>query len=444
MTSTTLVRIFAGFYSQKSMVYRKYWITAVLTGLVVSVSGQLTNQQDRARDIQLNTITTAVPFLLIAPDSRAGALGDAGVALSPDANSMHWNPAKMAFGDDEYEIALSYSPWLRALVPDMNLAYLSGYKRMNDKQAFGAALRFFTLGNITFTDEFGSVLRDFKPSEVSLDVGFAQKFGPRFSGGLAGRFVNSNLTGGTAVGGANSKPGRTVAVDVSVFYTNDDIELGDKDAIVNVGMNVSNIGAKMAYTETAQRDFIPTNLKLGTAVSVLLDDFNTLTMLFDVNKLLVPTPPVYLKEDGLFVTDDEGNYIVALGRDPNVGVAAGIFNSFVDAPGVPIVDADGNITGAEAGSVFREELREFNLSGGLEYVYANQFAFRAGYFYEHFSKGNRQFVSMGAGLRYSVFSIDMSYLISTTQNNPLANTLRFTLGFSFANAKTLSDRKSGN
>lgn len=419
-------------------------LSVSIAALVASeMSGQLTTQSDRANQIQLNTITTAVPFLLIAPDSRAGALGDAGVALSPDANSLHWNPAKMAFGEDDYEIALSYSPWLRALVPDMNLAYLSGYKRLNKNQSVGAALRYFTLGNITFTDEFGSVLRDYKPSEFSLDFGFAQKFGPRFSGGIAGRFVNSNLTGGTAVGGANSKPGRSVAVDVSAFYTNDDLELGDKDAILNVGVNISNIGAKMAYTETADRDFIPTNLKLGTAYSIMLDDFNKLTLLFDANKLLVPTPPIYQTENGIPVLDSEGNYVVALGKDPNVGVAGGILNSFSDAPGIPIRDDKGNITGVESGSVFKEELREINLSGGMEYIYASQFAFRLGYFYEHFSKGNRQFISLGAGLRYSVFTIDMSYLISTTQNNPLANTLRFTLGFSFGNASELSDRQSG-
>lgn len=422
----------------------KVFTIASFALLTYKMSGQLTTQNDRANEIQLNTITTAVPFLLIAPDSRAGALGDAGVALSPDANSIHWNPAKMAFGEDDYEIALSYSPWLRALVPDMNLAYLSGYKRLNKNQTFGAALRYFTLGSITFTDEFGSVLRDYKPNEFSLDVGFAQKFGPRFSGGIAGRFVNSNLTGGTAVGGANSKPGRSVAVDVSAFYTNDELEIGDKDAVLNLGINISNIGAKMAYTETADRDFIPTNLKLGAAYSVLLDDFNTLTMIFDANKLLVPTPPIYLKEGGQFVTDAEGNYIVALGKDPNVGVAGGIFNSFTDAPGIAVLDEDGIITGVESGSVFKEELREINLSGGFEYLYASQFAFRLGYFYEHFSKGNRQFISLGAGLRYSVFSIDMSYLISTTQNNPLANTLRFSLGFSFGNASELSDRQSAD
>lgn len=394
-------------------------ITALMTTKIASA--QLQSQVERAQQVQLNTITTAVPFLLIAPDSRSGALGDAGVALSADASSLHWNPAKMAYAENEFEIQLSYSPWLRALVDDMNLAYLSGYRKLNDQQAIGGGIRYFSLGQITFTDEVGSQIRDFKPAEFSLDAAFSQKLGKRFSGGIGARFVNSNLTGNMNVLGADSRPGRSVAVDVGLFYTNDKVKFGDKKAIWNWGLNVSNIGAKMSYTETAQRDFIPANFRLGTAFTTILDDYNTLTFVLDMNKLLVPTPPIY---------DQVDRSTILSGMDPDVGVAQAILQSWYDAPGNVIFQQDGSYI-VESGSRVREELREINLGGGMEYWYDKQFAFRAGYFYEHFSKGNRQFITLGAGLKYTVFAIDLSYLISTTQQNPLANTLRFTLRLEF-------------
>jgi hypothetical protein len=209
-----------------------------------------------------------------------------------------------------------------------------------------------------------------------------------------------------------------VAVDVSFFYTNDDVKVFDKDATFNWGINVSNIGAKMSYTNTDERDFIPTNLKFGAALTLNLDEYQQLTFTTDFNKLLVPTPPIY---------DDEDRAKILAGKDPDVGVATGIIQSFTDAPGTPIEDENGEIIGIESGSVFREELREVNIGGGFEYLYDQQFAFRTGYFYEHFSKGNRQFITLGAGIRYQVLNIDMSYLVSTTQQNPLANTLRFSL-----------------
>lgn len=395
----------------------KHVIPAFL-GLIslASVSnGQIVNQQDRALQVQLNTITTAVPFLMIAPDSRSGAMGDAGVAISPDANLIHWNPAKLGFLKQDVEASLSYSPWLRALVNDMSLAYLSGYKKLSKTQGIAGSLRYFTLGEITFTDENGSVIRPFKPAEFALDVAFGQRLSERFSGGIAARFVNSNLTGGGTVAGADSRPGRSFAVDISAFYTNDDIKLGDKDATFNWGINISNVGAKMRYTNTDRRDFIPTNLKLGAALITELDSYNQLTFTTDFNKLLVPTPPLY---------NSTGDSIIS-GLDPNVGTATGIVQSFYDAPG----QYDSNTKTIVSGSKFKEELREINISSGLEYWYDQQFAFRTGYFFEHLTKGNRQFITIGAALKYQVMTIDISYLISTTQNNPLANTLRFSLKF---------------
>jgi hypothetical protein len=374
---------------------------------------------------QLNTITTAVPFLQITPDSRSGALGDAGVALSPDANATFWNAAKLAFVEDDVELSLSYTPWLRALVNDMSLAYLCGYKKLSKNQSLGGSLRYFTLGNITFTDENGTQIREFKPNEFTIDASFGQKFSEAFSGGIAIRYIYSNLTGGTNVSGTYTKPAMGVATDVSVFYSKGRMNMGGKDARLNIGANINNIGNKMRYTNSDKRDFIPTNLKLGTAFTVNLDKYNQITALVDFNKLLVPTPPRY----------NADNEIVG-GKDPNVGVATGILQSFSDAPGD--VSNEGEII---EGTVLKEELREINIGGGLEYWYDQQFAFRTGYFYEHYTKGNRQFITLGAGLKYQVLTIDLSYLISTTQQNPLANTLRFSLRFALGSNNRIEEEE---
>ncbi|MBK9762888.1 MAG: type IX secretion system outer membrane channel protein PorV [Flavobacteriales bacterium] len=399
----------------------------VSTTCINQLTGQDCNQG------VLNTITTAVPFLLISPDSRAGGMGDAGVALSADANSIHWNPSKLAFAENDGEFSMSYSPWLRNLVPDMSLAYLSGYKRLSNKRsAIGGSLRYFNLGNIVFTDINGSTIRDFKPAEFAVDLAFAQKFSDHFSGGIALRYVNSNLTGGLSVQGANSKAGQSVAADVSIFYTKDQIPVGEKDLTFSFGLNISNIGAKMSYTETAAKNFIPINLRLGPSFKLQLDEYNSIAFNLDINKLLVPTPPVY---DPTGQIDPVTNRpLVISGRDPNVGIVSGIVGSFSDSPGVVTYDGDSNVTVLK-GSKFKEEMREINLAGGFEYWYANQFAFRTGYFWEHYTKGNRKYFTLGAGVRYSIFSLDLSYLIANTQRSPLANTLRFTLGFKFSKDK---------
>ena len=327
-------------------------VAAMLTS-ATPVWGQI--EEDPTQLLQLNTITTAVPFLMIAPDSRSGAMGDVGVALSPDANSMHWNPAKMAFSENEVEMSMSYAPWLRALVDDMNLAYVSSVRRLNKRQAYGVALRYFSLGNITFTDEVGTTIRDFQPAELSLDGGFSQKFSDKFSGGFSARFIHSNLTGGTSVQGADSRPGISVAADLSMYYVNDEADWGSKDGIFSWGMNMSNLGAKMSYTETTARDFIPSNLRLGAAYETILDDYNSLTIALDANKLLVPTQPVY-------DFDENGAQYIFSGRDPNVGVATGIVQSFYDAPGIVVEPTNGDDPYILEGSRWKEELREVNLS----------------------------------------------------------------------------------
>jgi len=388
-----------------------------------SLAGQQVNNN-------LNTITTAVPFLIITPDSRAGGMGDAGVASSPDVNSIHWNASKLAFVDKKMGIGVSYTPWLRALVPDINLAYLSWYYKTKKRGTVAASLRYFSLGDITFTDINGNTIGQFRPNEYAIDVAYGVKLAKQFSVGGAVRFINSNLTGGTFVDGAATKPGRAVAVDISALWRNDKIRLsGKQKAIAAIGLNISNIGSKVSYSDRvsngiASSNFLPINMRLGASLTFEMDDYNSISIEVDANKLLVPTPPVYkhnivtdtsgVQVDKGVLYDASGSPVVLLGKDPNRGITEGIFGSFNDAPGGT-----------------KEELREINYGVGLEYWYNKLFAVRAGYFYESPYKGNRKFFTLGAGVKYNVFGLDFAYLIPTQQRNPLENTLRFTLTFDF-------------
>lgn len=383
-------------------VINKFAWVAALTAVAFSGFSQVSTSQLNGG---LNTITTAVPLLLITPDSRAGGMADCGVASSPDANSIHWNASKLAFSEKKLSVGVSYTPWLRQLVNDINLAYLSGYYKLDKNSAIGGSLRYFSLGNITFTDIVGNTIGNFRPNEFAIDAAYARKLGERFSGGMAMRFIYSNLTNGlTLSGGTQTHAGISFAVDINGYYRTKKIEVGGKNTFLALGFNISNMGAKISYTSSGDKDFIPTNLKLGGAWQIDLDEYNTFTILADINKLLVPTPPEY----------QTGTTIIVKGRDPNVSVPQGMIQSFFDAP---------------AG--FKEEIREYNPSVGLEYWYDKQFAVRTGFFYEHPTKGNRQYLTLGAGVKYNVFGLDFAYLIPIRQNNPLQNTLRFTLLFDF-------------
>jgi hypothetical protein len=373
--------------------------------------------------LQLNTITTAVPFLMISPDARAGGMGDVGVATSADGASIHWNPGKLAFVEDKMGFAVSYTPWLRALVPDINLAYVSGYGKIGKKgnQALAGSLRYFSLGDITFTDINGQTIGQFNPNEFAIDLAYSRILAKGFSGGLALRYVYSNLTGGINVGGADTRPGMAAAADLGFFYENKDIKVAKKKTEITAGIAFSNIGSKMSYTNLNEEDFIPMNLRLGLGFKMYFDDYNSLGVYMDINKLLVPTPPRYLKKVGSQVDSTDvitGERIIAAGKDPNVSVPAGLFQSFADAPGGTL-----------------EEFKELQISVGIEYWYRKLFAVRAGYFHEDEIKGNRQYVTVGAGIRYNVFGLDFAYLIPIQQRHPLENTLRFTLTFNFATLK---------
>ncbi|HEX5003212.1 MAG TPA: type IX secretion system outer membrane channel protein PorV [Bacteroidia bacterium] len=380
------------------------------------VSGTL-QAQDKSNLLgQLNTITTAVPFLIISPDARAGGMGDGGVAASPDAYALHWNPSKIAFAEKKTGIAISYTPWLRNLVPDINLSYVSFYTKLkSNDQAIGASLRYFSLGDITFTDNAGNDIGQYKPAEFAFDVTYARQLSENFSGGISLRYIHSNLTGGFQVENNATKAGNSVAADISAYFHND-IKLGKKDAVLAIGLNISNIGSKISYTETGTKDFIPTNLRLGPRLTMKLNEYNELTLLVDFNKLLVPTPPVY--SDSLV----NGEQVILFGKSTDVSVAQGIFQSFSDAP-----------------NGFKEEMQEINIATGFEYWYDKQFAFRAGYFYENENKGNRKYFTLGAGLKLNVIGLDFAYLIPTDQRNPLENTLRFSIIFDFDTLKKKND-----
>jgi hypothetical protein len=383
------------------LIGKKLFLSLTLLGFIAIASAQTSKPNYIGQD--LNTVTTAVPFLMIAPDARGGAMGDAGVSSTPDAFSQHWNPAKFAFIDTDMGFSLSYSPWMRKLVSDINLAYVTGYKKLDDNSAISGSLLYFSLGDIVFTDIAGGTIGNYRPNEFALDFAYSRKLSPDFSAAISARYIHSNLTQGQDVGSTTTKPGNSVATDVSVYYQKN-TNIFNTPAVFAWGVNISNIGSKISYTnDNTRKDFIPTNLRIGPSLLFNLDEFNSLTVMADFNKLLVPTPPAL---------DSIGNIIA--GRDPNVGVPQGMIQSFYDAPGG-----------------FKEEMHEITYSIGAEYWYNKQFALRAGYFYEHPTKGNRKYFTMGAGLKYTKFRLDLSYLIPTEQHNPLENTLRFSMILDF-------------
>ncbi len=376
----------------------------------VIISGQDPNRR---------VITTAVPFLNFAPDSRHSGMGDVGVSTTPDANSAHWNSGKLAFVDQKMGFSLSYSPWLGKLVNDMSLSYLTGFFRIDENSAFGFDLRYFNMGDIQLTDGRGNELGEFNPRDIAIGGTYSRKLSQNLGLGISSRFIYSNLSGNiSSVGGSESKPGIGVGVDVGLYYQKQ-IFAGSKDGSFSWGMNISNIGPKITYNSAEDLDYIPTNFRIGTAYSVDFDPQNTITFALDFNKLLVPTPPIYsTNEDGTLATDENGNLIIepGNGKDPNRSLISGMFGSFADAP-------DG----------FTEELQEVMISFGVEYSYDDKFALRTGYFYENPNKGGRRYFTMGLGFDINKLGVDFSYLVPQTQNHPLAETLRFSLLYTIPN-----------
>ena len=349
--------------------------------------------------IEPNPISTVVPSLTIAPDARAGGMGDIGAATAPDVNSQYWNPAKYVFVESEAGVSLSYTPWLRTLVPDIDLAYLSGYYKFSDRQAISTSFRYFSLGDIELMDQLGVPAGSSHPLELALDFAYSQMLSENFSASAALRFIYSDLNNGiNQSGGSEMYPGASVAADVAAYYRKP-IDLSTGEGILSFGLNISNLGSKMSYDKNVTNSFIPTNMRLGGSFDYPIDDYQRISVSADVNKLLVPTPDA--------TTDFN-----------NVSMLSGVFMSFSDAPA-------------------EEELREIMWSVGAEYAYNKQFFVRAGYFNENEYKGNRKYFTAGAGFKLNVFQLDAGYVISTSQSNPLDQTLRFSLSFDLFGLKNL-------
>lgn len=379
--------------AQISILMRKTIIQILCS--IFLFSSLTTVAQDR-----INVVTTAVPMLRISPDARAGGMGDLGIATSPDANSSFWNQAKIPFATQRSSIALTYTPWLKDLgLNDVFIGTLAGYHQIDENSAISSSLRYFNLGSIQFTDFAGNDLQKFNPREFSIDAGYSRRLSDKIGVGIALRYIYSNLANGTSPGGVTYKPGTAVAGDVSFYYNG----LNEEGSGFTAGAVMSNLGTKISYTNDARgKDYIPANLGIGGVYHKAIDETNKISFGIDINKLMVPTPP----------SDTAAG---ALDAYRNKSVAGSWFSSFGDAPGG-----------------FSEELKEFQISTGIEYGYNELFFARAGYFYEAKTKGNRRFFSVGAGVKYNRIGFNFSYLVPTGQGinrNPLSNTTRFSLIF---------------
>ena len=375
-----------------------------------------------AQKEQFNPVYTGVTSLSIAPDARAGAMGDVGVATDPDVFSQYWNPAKYPFNIARAGVAMSYTPWLRQLVNDIDLINLAGFYRIGDYSAVSASLTYFSLGEVTMRSNDMTI----KPYEMAVDVAYSRMLSEKFSAAIALRFIYSDLQYSTE---EDVEPGKAFAADMALYYNNY-IILGDRECMLGLGMNISNIGTKISYDGGATNEFIPTNLRLGASLLYPIDEYNTISFSVDINKLLVPTRPTYaqfLEENG-YAADEQGlqseyaSWLDAEGYN-DISSISGIFKSFNDAPGG-----------------MSEELKEIYGGIGVEYCYNQQFSLRGGYHYENEFKGNRKYYTLGAGFRMSVFSLDAAYLISAAQSNPLDQTLRFSLSFDMDGLRDLFRR----
>ena len=369
--------------------------------ILLLISGVIISQHSFS---QINTlgqevaITTAVPFLVISPDARHAALGDAGVATSPDANSAYWNAGKLAFIQTKYGASASYTPWLGKIVNDMSISYITGYYKIAREHTVSLPLKYFDMGDITFTNDVAQVTGQFSPRDYSFEGTYSRMLSENLVMGITGKYIYSNLTGTNS--NVDVQPGKSVAADIGIYYTK---ELQWRQAsTLSLGATITNIGAKLSYTDNSNEDFLPTNLRLGSALTTELDPYNSITFTLDFNKLMVPSPPIR----------DENGAIIA-GKDPNRSLINAMFTSFSDAP-----------------NGFEEEIQEIMTSIGIEYWYNRTFAGRIGYFNEAANKGNRKYMTFGLGFNKNRFGIDIAYLVPTAKReHPLAETLRFTLHF---------------
>lgn len=379
--------------------------TLQLTALILLFAGI---SSLKAQTDTINVVTSAVPFLRLSPDARAGGMGDIGVATSPDANSAFWNLAKTPFAKNKYGVGLTYTPWLKDLgLNDVYLLSLAGYYQVDEQQALSGSIRYFSLGNIQFTDGAGNAFGEGRPRELGVDIGYSRKLSDQLGIGIALRYIHSNLVGNLADQNTTYQAGNAIAGDISLFYTG----LNENGQGWNFGVALSNLGSKIGYTKDAtQKDFIPANIGLGALYTKVFDENNKISFGLDLNKLMVPTPPRYIDDSN--PNSDSLNQVINM-KYRGKSVVNSWLSSFGDAPGG-----------------FGEEMREFQISVGTEYSYNDQFFARAGYFYENKTKGNRKYFTVGLGIKYNIFGLNFSYLVPSgagVSRNPLSNTLRFGL-----------------
>ena len=386
-------------------IFQRLIVVAILAFVSVSVAAE-------EKHDMFNPVNASVTSQTIAPDARAAGMGDVGVATDPDVNSQYWNPAKYPFCISRAGVALNYTPWLRSLVNDIDLAYLSGYYRIGDYSAVSASLRYFSLGEVMTSEDDGAMT--INPYEMSIDVAYSLMLSEKFSLAAAVRWIYSDLTYDYT---DDTSPGSAFAADLACYYNNY-INIGERECQLGIGLNISNVGSKITFGGSDYSEFIPTNMRLGAALMVPIDEYNRFTIAADANKLLVPTYPI--QEEG----ESEEDYQNRVQKDYyEVSSIGGIFKSFTDAPGG-----------------FKEELQEINWSVGAEYVYNDKFSIRAGYHHESENKGNRKYYTVGAGFRMSAFSLDCGYVIAAAKSNPLDQTLRFSLTFDMDGIKDLFRR----
>ena len=387
-------------------------IVGVLSCLSLGVKAA---DDDDTKEKLFNPVNYAVISQTIAPDARGGGLGDVGAATDPDVNSQYWNPAKYPFNISRAGVSLNFTPWLRSLVNDMNLAYLSGYYRIGDYSAVSASLRYFNMGEVsTENPDANSNAMTINPYEMSLDVAYSLMLSEKFSLAAAIRWIYSDMRFDYK---EDSSPASAFAADIAAYYQNY-VVIGQRECQLGVGLNISNIGSKITFSGEEYSEFLPANLRLGASLMIPIDEYNRITLAADANKFLVPTVPQ--QEEG----EDAAEYKDRVLREYNdVSAISGIFKSFSDAPGG-----------------FKEEMEEINYGLGAEYVYNDKFALRAGYHHESQSKGNRKYFTVGAGFKMNVFSLDAAYVVATAKSNPLDQTLRFTLSFDMDGLKDLFKR----
>ncbi len=358
-----------------------YQYLVIVSLILISINVGAQNTID-----QSVVMPTATPFLNITPESRGGAMGDAGVATTPDINSQHWNSAKYAFLDQDMGASLSYTPWLRNLVNDINLLYLTYFKRIDKMQTVSASLRYFSLGNITFTDEAGEITSTGKPNEFAIDAAYSRKLSDNISGSVAFRYIRSDITNGSRTG--QGVPGNAFAADLNFYYLNE-VKWGGRRGDIAAGLNITNIGSKISYDDGNTQDFLPARLRIGGAYNTEVDRYNKIGFTVDVYRQMVAK-----------LDENENN--------EDISVPSSFFKSFGDFA-----------------------VEDLMISVGAEYVYSDQFALRAGYYHEDESLGNGKFATAGAGIKFNMLNIDASYIITMASNNPLANTIRFTLSLNF-------------